>query len=154
MGKNLIILLSLALALALAACCNTRTKITYSYNGTVIRRVDKCGKTIFYYTKIDKGTSRIWVEYSGINDGFSGYLKFDDNGKVSILSGDGYFQSSNIDTSKFVYKRIIAHQKPNLGEDVYFIQLSTRYEQEKNRNTGTKVKVTYNDDITSKNIIE
>lgn len=143
MGKNLIILLSLALA----SCCNTRTEITYTYNDTVIKRIDKCGKTIFYYNKIDKGASRIWVEYSGINDGFSGYLKFDNNGKVSLLSGDGYFQASNIDTSKFVYKRIIAHQRPNLGEDVYFIQLSTRYEQEKNLNTGTKVKVIYNDDI-------
>lgn len=144
MCKNLIILLSFALAFA--SSCNPRTEITYRYNDTVIKRIDKSGKTIFYYNKIDKGAMSIWVEYSGINDGFSGYLIFDDNGKVSLLSGDGYFQASNIDTTKFVYKRILAYQRPNLGEDVYFIQLSTRYEKERNLNTGTKVKVIYSDD--------
>jgi len=53
--------------------------------------------------------------------------------------------SSNIDTSKFEYKRIFAHQRPDLGENVYFIQLATRYEIEKNLNTGTSIKVNYND---------
>ncbi|MCI5051038.1 MAG: hypothetical protein MRY57_01915, partial [Candidatus Pacebacteria bacterium] len=100
-------------------------------------------RTTFYYDRIDNNAPKIWVEYSGINNGFSGYLKFEGNGKVSLLSGDGYFQSSNIDTSKFKYKRILAYQRPDLGEDVYFIQLATRYEQEKNLNTGTKIKVTY-----------
>jgi hypothetical protein len=109
----------------------------------VIKRVDESGRTTFYYNKIDKGAPKIWVEYSGINDGFSGYLKFEGNGKVSLLSGDGYFQTSNIDTSKFTYKRILAHQRPVLGENVYFIQLATRYEQEKNLNTGTRIKVSY-----------
>ena len=126
------------------ACCNdTGTVITYSCNNTVIKRVDESGRTTFYYNKIDKGAPKIWVEYSGINDGFSGYLKFEGNGKVSLLSGDGYFQTSNIDTSKFTYKRILAHQRPVLGENVYFIQLATRYEQEKNLNTGTRIKVSY-----------
>ncbi len=139
MGKYLIFLL----ALTLTACCNIGTETTYSCNGTIIKRVDKCSKTTFYYGDINKSAGRIWAEYSGINDGFSGYLVFDDNGKVSILSGDGYFQAANIDTSKFVYKRIMAHQSPNLGGNVYFIQNSNRYEEEKNRNTGTKVKVIY-----------
>jgi len=143
MGKKLFLLL--LSAIVLASCCNTTTEITYSHSNAVIKRVDKCGKTIFYYNEIDKDTPKILVEYSGINDGFSGYLKFEDGGKVSLLSGDGYFQSSNIDTSRFEYKRIIAHQRPNLGKNVYFIQRATRYEQERNLNTGTKVKVIYND---------
>jgi len=145
MGKYLVIITTISLVIA--SCCNSRTVATYSYKDIIIKRVDRSGKTIFYYNTIDKGANSIWVEYSGINDGFSGYLKFDDNGKVSLLSGDGYFQTSNIDTSKFVYKKILAHQRPDLGEDVYFIQLSTRYEQERNINTGTKVKVIYNDDF-------
>ena len=143
MGKNLIVLL--LSVFGFASCCKTTMETTYSYNNTVIKRIDKNGKTIFYYNKIDNDVPKIWVEYSGINDGFSGYLKFEDNGKASLLSGDGYFQVSNIDTSKFEYKRIIAHQRPVLGENIYFVQLATRYEQEKNLNTGTKVKVVYRD---------
>jgi hypothetical protein len=139
MKKYMVIIL----ILSLTSCCNTHVETTYSYNGTVIKRIDKCGKTVFYYNNIGNDDSRIWVEYSGLNDGFSGYLKFDSDGKVYLLSGDGYFQSANIDTSKFEYKRILAHQRPNLGKEVYQIELSTRYEKEKNLNTGTKVKAIY-----------
>lgn len=129
----------------LNSCNDTGTEITYSYDNTLIKRVDERGRTTFYYNRIDNDAPKIWVEYSGINDGFTGYLKFEGNEKVSLLSGDGYFQSSNIDTSKFEYKRILAHQRPDLGENVYFIQLATRYEIEKNLNTGTSIKVNYND---------
>lgn len=130
--------------LTLTACCDIRTEITYIYNGTVIKRVDRCAKTTFYYGEIDKSAGRIWVEYSGINDGFSGYLKFEENGKVYLLSG-GYFQSSNLDTSKFEYKRILAYESPVLDSSVYQIQLSTRYERETNLNTESKVEVVYSD---------
>ncbi len=143
MCKKLIALL--LFAYMLTSCNDTGTEITYSYDNTVIKRVDERDRTTFYYNRIDNDAPKIWVEYSGINDGFSGYLKFEDNGKVRLLSGDGYFQSSNIDTSKFKYKRILAHQRPDLGKNVYFIQLATRYEQEKNLNTGTRIKVTYTD---------
>ena len=139
MKKHMVIIL----ILSLTSCCSTHEETTYSYNGTVIKRIDKCGKTVFYYNDISNDNSRIWAEYSGINDGFSGYLIFESDGKVYLLSGDGYFQSANIDTSKFEYKSILAFQRPNLGENVYQIQLSTRYEKEKNLNTGTKVKAIY-----------
>lgn len=125
------------------ASCDSRVEIVYSYKDIVIKRVDKNGKTIFYYDEIRKDSPRIWVEYSGINDGFSGYLKFDDSGKVSILSGDGYFQTVNDDTTKFEYRRIAAYQRPELTENVYFVQDAIRYEQEKNNGSVTKVNVTY-----------
>ncbi|MCC5922127.1 MAG: hypothetical protein JJU23_15735 [Cyclobacteriaceae bacterium] len=125
------------------ASCDSRVEIVYSYKDIVIKRVDKNGKTIFYYSEIRKDSPRIWVEYSGINDGFSGYLKFDDSGKVSILSGDGYFQTVNDDTTKFEYRRIAAYQRPELTDNVYFIQDAIRYEQEKNKGYVTKVNVVY-----------
>lgn len=141
MSNKLIMLL--LFAYMLNSCNDTRTEITYSHENTVIKRVDERGRTTFYYDRIDYDAPKIWVEYSGINDGFTGYLKFESNGKVSLLSGDGYFQSSNIDTSKFIYKRILAHQRPDIGGKVYFIQLATRFEKEKNLNTGTMIKVSY-----------
>src|SRR5699024_483203 len=123
----------------------SKDEIVYSYKDIIIKRVDESGKTIFYYNEINRDNPQIWVEYSGINDGFSGYIKFEDDGKVSLLSGDGYFQTSKIDTTKFKYRRIVAHQRPELSEDVYIIQLSTRYEKEKNLNSNTKVKASYPD---------
>ncbi|TKG88238.1 hypothetical protein EYV94_27265 [Puteibacter caeruleilacunae] len=129
MSKNLIVLLLFVLCFVYS--CDTGTKITYSYNNIEIKRINKSGKTTFYYNKVIKDVPKLWVEYSGINDGFS---------------GDGYFQSSNLDTSKFEYKRILSHQAPVLRENVCTIQLSTRHEQEKNLQTGTKVKAVYHED--------
>ncbi len=140
MYKYIIITL---LALTITSCCGLHTEVTYSYKDTKIIRIDECGKSTFYYNKYDKDSCMIWVEYSGINDGFSGYLIFKDNGKVLLLSGDGYFQTANADTSKFVYKRVYAGESPTLGKQVYFIMLSTRYEKERNLNTDTEVKVDY-----------
>lgn len=131
------------LVLFFSACCDTHEEITYSYGGVTIERVDEHGKTIFYYNNTFVEASRISVEYSGVNDGFKGYLKFENGGKVVLLSGDGYFKIENTDTSKFEYKRILAHQRPKDKDNVYFIQLSTRYEQEANQNSGTKVKAVY-----------
>jgi hypothetical protein len=111
----------------------------------IIKRVDICGKSMFYYNNCgqEKTAGLIWAEYSGINDGFKGYLVFHDNGKVHLLSGDGYFQSKDIDTTLFEYKRILAHQRPDLKENTYQIMLSSRYEQEFNDTTDTKVKAIY-----------
>ncbi len=139
-------IITLLLVIIMTSCCGLHTEITYRLKGTVIKRVDECGKSTFYYSDINKNAIRIWAEYSGINDGFSGYLKFEDNGKVWLLSGDGYFQTANKDTSKFEYKRIIAAQRPTLGKSVYFISLSTRHEKERNLDTNTDVKVIYNID--------
>jgi hypothetical protein len=137
----------IALVLILSSCCGLHTEVTYNYNGTTIKRVDECGITTFYYNSIEKNSGEIWVKYSGINDGFSGYLKFEEDGKVLLLSSDGYFQSKNMDTTKFEYRRIAKPgQIPELNESVYFVMLSTRYEKERNLNSKTKVKTEYNID--------
>lgn len=138
MNKYFVIILGLFFS----ACCETYVTTTYSYDGITIVRVDECGETSFYYKNIST-KERIFAKYSGINDGFKGYLKFEDGGKVLLLSGDGYFEVENIDTSKFEYKRIIAHQRPENKENVYFVQLSTRYEKKINIDSGTKVKAIY-----------
>jgi hypothetical protein len=126
-----------------SACCDTHEETTYSYDGVTIERVDECGKTIFYYNNTSADASRIFVEYSGINDGFKGYLKFENGDKVVLLSGDGHFKIENPDTSKFEYKRILAHQRPEIKDNVCFVQLSTRYEREENQNSRTRVKAAY-----------
>ena len=119
-------------------------EIKYSYNGVEITRFDFYGKTEFYYSENDSLNSGfIWAEYSGINDGFKGYLKFDENGKVFLLSGDGYFQSKDIDTSKFEYKRIYADNRLNDTSNVCEIMLSTRYEKEFNSKRKTEVEFIY-----------
>lgn len=123
--------------------CDSQSEITYSYNGVSIKRIDKYGKTTFYYNEIQNNAPKIWVEYSGINDGFSGYLLFSKNKKVYLLSGDGYFQSKNIDISKFEYKEIGAYERPMLSDSVYIIKDAIRYEKEFNNSFHTKVKVNY-----------
>jgi len=139
MKRYLIILLVL-----FYSCIDSDNEIYYSYKDVIIKRIDVAGETSFYYMNKESGsTSRIWAEYSGINDGFSGYLKFCDDGKVILFHGDGYYQSENVDTTKFIYKKILSYQTPKLGTSVYYISLSTKYEKERNANTGTKVIATY-----------
>lgn len=136
--------LILTLLVFCSSCCDTHLEVTYEYNGTVIKRVDECGISTFYYGEISKGSPKVWAEYSGINDGFSGYLVFDKHGKVMLLSGDGYFQSNNYATKKFDYKRI-SYEDVQLGKGVYYIMLATNIERERNMNTKNDVKATYND---------
>jgi hypothetical protein len=129
--------------LILFSCCGIHTEVTYSHKGTIVKRIDECGETTFYYgAKKDLG--KIWVKYSGINDGFSGYLIFGENGKVLLLSSDGNFQSQINDTTKFEYRRIERpNQKPELNKSVYFVMLSTRYEKERNSETQSEVIAQY-----------
>lgn len=136
------LLLFLVVLLMYSSCCDTHIEVTYKYEGVDIKRVDECGITTFYYGDISDQSPKIWVEYSGINDGFSGYLVFGEGGKVMLLSGDGYFQSTNSDTSKFEYKRISYEDVP-LGKGTYYIMLATNVERERNANTGSGVKATY-----------
>jgi hypothetical protein len=112
------------------SCCGLHTEIDYQFKNVNIKRIDVCGKSMFYYNKVgdEKIEGLIWAEYSGINDGFKGYLVFKDNGKVLLLSGDGYFQSKNIDTTYFDFRRITAFDRPDMKENVYMVMLSTRYE--------------------------
>lgn len=128
----------------LSSCCDTHMEVTYEYEGVVIKRVDECGMSTFYYGEISDTSPRVWAKYSGINDGFSGYLVFSENQKVMLLSGDGYFQSANINTSKLEYKRI-SYEDIALGKGVYFIMLATNVEKERNLDTGSGLKVEYKD---------
>ncbi len=143
--RTIYLIIILSILGLINSCCGLHTEIYYRFNDVNIKRVDVCGKSMFYYNKVDndKIEGLIWAEYSGINDGFKGYLVFQDNGKVLLLSGDGYFQSRDIDTTLFEYKRITAIDRPDLKENTYLIMLSTRYEQEFNDTTDTKVKAIY-----------
>jgi len=124
--------------------CTSKQIITYSYNGVTIKRVDYDSKTIFYYNDKDKRTVCIYAKYSGINDGFSGYLKYNnDNKKVLLLSGDGYFQTTNKDNLKFEYKRVHKPLDIVIDSTTYRIKLSTRYEREDSININSKVKAIY-----------
>lgn len=136
--------LAIVITFSLFSCCETRTEVDYSYNGTIIERVDECGKTTFYYRNGEKrADGKIWCEYSGINDGFTGYLRFSSDGKVEVLSGDGYFQSEGVDTSIFQFKRIYAYSRPTREKSVCEILLSTRHEQERNKKAKSGVKAVY-----------
>ncbi len=127
----------------LTSCCRLHTEVDYRYNGILIKRVDVCGETSFtYYDKDGKNKGKVWAEYSGMSGGFSGYLVFGEDQKVMILSGDGYFQTLNLDTTRFEYKRI-SYEDITLGKGVYFIMLATNYEKERNLETETEVEATY-----------
>ncbi|WP_439880134.1 hypothetical protein ACSX1A_13330 [Pontibacter sp. MBLB2868] len=127
-----------------SSCCGLHTEVKYEYGEAVVTRIDECGKTTFYYGNgQSRSSGRIWTEYSGINDGFSGYLIFSESGKVKILSGDGHFQSEGVDTTLFEYKRITASNRPESKESLYRIMLSTRYEQERNKQSNSQVKAFY-----------
>lgn len=128
----------------LSACCGKHSEIKYKYKDIIITRKDECGVTSFYYDDgEDEAYGKIWIEYSGINDGFNGYLVFHTDGRVSIFSGDGNFKSNSLDTARLHYKRILAHERPEVSDSVYYITLSTRYEKENNREGRTGIKARY-----------
>lgn len=141
--KIIIKVLLTSLLFTLFISCDSKVEIEYSYKDVVIKRVDENGKTSLYYSEVADNSPKIWVKYSGINDGFSGYLVFAENKKVYLLSGDGYFELANIDSTKFIYKNIETYERPELSENVYIIQNAIRYEKEKNKNFKSKVKVIY-----------
>lgn len=138
--KNWFVLVILILC---SSCCDTHIKVTYEHEGVVIRRVDKCGISTFYYGEISDKSPKVWAKYSGINDGFSGYLVFGKDSQVMLLSGDGYFESENNKTKQIDYRYIDATERPTLGKGVYYIMLATNVERERNANTGSGVKATY-----------
>lgn len=141
---NMRLFLYLILLVTFSSCCDIHTEVTYEYEDVVINRVDECGISTFYYGEISNTSPRVWAKYSGINDGFSGYLAFSENQKVTILSGDGYFQSANIDTNRLEYNRI-SYEDIDLGKGVYYIMLATKVEKEKNLDGGSGIKVEYKD---------
>lgn len=142
MKTNLILFL-----LLLTSCCGLHTEVTYEYNDITIKRIDECGESTFFYFKgKEKLNGKIWMEYSGINDGFDGYIKFSENGKVEILSGDGYFQSEDIDTNLFQVGRVYAYDRPKIGKTVCLISFSTEKEIEENKENNCEVNINYSID--------
>lgn len=134
----------LLLLLVCFGCCGVNNKSHYTYAGVTVTRIDECDRTIFYYGNGADRTNSIWVEYSGINDGFSGYLAFSKTGRVTLYSGDGYFQVQNPADSIFVLKRVLAFSAPTVGDSVCAIDLSTRYEEERNVKAKSSVRIRYN----------
>lgn len=129
-----------------SSCCETKKISKYTDGEVIITRVDRCDYTSFYYgDDINNAKGKIWVEYSGINDGFKGYLKFHEDGKVSLLSGDGYFQSENLDSTLFKYKRIASYQRPKISKNVCYLNLATKFENEGNIAEGSGIRVEYLD---------
>jgi hypothetical protein len=140
--KNWLVLMVLVFC---SSCCETHIEVTYEYEGTVIKRVDECGISTFYYGEISGKSPKVWAEYSGISGGFAGYLVFGKQGKVMLLSGDGYYQAKNNKTKQIDFSYIDATERPAPGKGVYYIMLATNVERERNANTGSGVKVTYDD---------
>jgi len=134
--------LQLVLVLVITVSCKN-DEIYYTHNNTTIKRVDTDGKSTFYYLKKGVENGKIWAKYSGINDGFRGYLKFEENGKVFLLSGDGYFQTKDIDTTLFNFKEIGAADEPGDYPNVCEIWFPFETEISWNQKSKTKVKVVY-----------
>jgi hypothetical protein len=128
--------------LFLSSCNTINDEVYYTYNNVTIKRIDTNGKTQFYYIKDGKESGEIWAEYSGINDGFSGYLKFEKNGKVSLLADDGYFQTKDIDTVLFKYEGFSDEPNYNVS-NICKIWYPIEAEQEKNKKSVSKVKIKY-----------
>lgn len=151
-GKNYIkkqkiemsrVLIQVLLVISLLSCNSVEKEITDSYKNHVVKRLDYSNRSILYYNSVGDESPRYVVEYSGLTNGFSGYLRFNENGQVELLSGDGYFKGYHIDTSKFHYKRILAHEIPELTQNVCVIKNATRYEKIENNKSTSNVTRSY-----------
>jgi len=124
--------------------CKKQT-IIYKYKDQVIKRVDFDSKSVFYNISSGNSEAKIWAEYSGINDGFSGFLEFGKNNRVTILVGDGYFQKENLDTTFFNYKYVLYHEKSKGGKNVCVINSILNREKIENNRDDTEIDVLYNE---------
>ena len=94
--------LLISISFILVSCCGLHTEVRYTYENITVVRIDECGKTTFYYEdNLGEKRGEIWLKYSGINDGFEGYLEFNKYQKVTLFISEGYFEKENIDTSLF-----------------------------------------------------
>jgi hypothetical protein len=93
--------------------------------------------------KNGKESGKIWAEYSGINDGFAGYLIFGKNGNVTLFNGDGYFQYKDIDSLLFKYKRYSGEESDFNLPNICRIWYPIEKEQYENKIHMTKVKIKY-----------
>ncbi|MEP0985613.1 hypothetical protein [Ekhidna sp.] len=138
--KQFIIIISVCLILS--SCCGTHSEITYSYSGSTIKRIDECGISNFYF----KGESEpfVYVEYSGINDGFGAYFEFNKS-TLTLLSGDGHFIVNESDTTIFNHKRIGAYQRPKVTGSVCYISYPLTKERRENSNTDVLIEYEIDD---------
>lgn len=131
----------------ISSCCGLHTEVKYEYQNVVLTRIDECGITTLYYGN-DTGEKygKIWMEYSGINDGFDGYVKFEKGGKITIMSSDGLFKSENLNLAYFVLDDDFSYSRPEIGDSICYIALSTSYEKENNAKGKTGVDIEYDID--------
>jgi hypothetical protein len=140
------VLFLISLLVTINSCCGLHHEIIYTHNKIQIKRIDECGKTTFYYTS-KENVGSICAKYSGINDGFSGYLQFESNGRVTLFSGDGYFKLENTDTTLFSFNRINGYENaPEISDSVCWILLNTDEEQKRNRDDKSGIRAVYNID--------
>jgi len=142
--KNYIIKCLLIIGLGNLLSCTSNETI-YNCNGIEIKRIDTPGKSRFYYYAGDSLiTGLIYSRYSGINDGFDGYLEFRGEGKVQILVGDGYFISEDVDSTLFSYKYISTIDVPRVDSVTCIISFPIEKEIRNLENKKSGVSITYN----------
>ncbi|MHA4740649.1 hypothetical protein [Dyadobacter sp. MSC1_007] len=107
------------------------------FNRTV-KRVDTPGRSRFYYPADSDGKGVIWAEYSGINDGFEGYLIFQDD-KVVLVVGEGHFESKDIDSTIFMHRRSNWTEKDTAN--TYRVAFPQEYEKNRNKGRYSQVKI-------------
>ena len=135
--------IQLFLLFAISSSC-TNDITYYSYKNVTIKRVDNDRKSTFYYLKNGIENGKIWAEYSGINDGFRGYLKFGEKGNVELLSGDGYFQTKNTDPTLFNYRRIYSSDTNFKLANICAVWYPIEAEKSWNKKAKTtKIKIIY-----------
>jgi hypothetical protein len=135
---NILLILGL---LIWAEQCQTYT-FYYSYGDRTVKRIDTPGKSEFYYPADADGKGVIWAEYSGINDGFEGYLIFQDD-KVVLVESEGYFQSKEIDSTIFMHRRFSWTEKDTAN--TYRIAFPQEYEVNRNKAGYSQVTVRRSD---------
>ena len=132
------------IVLLFCSCSEEKIETIYAYKGVEILRLDRPGSTEFYYSKNGiNHEGKISAIYSGINDGFAGYLVFHENGTVTLVKTDGYFQLDGSKDSLFKLMNYPLRSGIKSGENVYEILLSRRYEKMRNKDSYTNVSVKY-----------
>lgn len=99
-------ILTFCFVILLLSCTNK--KITYSYDDTIVTRIDKDGEVTFYYGDLEDSTNEhpfIRASYSGFNSGVDAFLKFNDDRTVELIHyGMGSFTQSDKGNSKIYMK--------------------------------------------------
>lgn len=136
--------------------CSERP-IFYEYEGVTITRIDKSNGIYFFYGKCpdiksDCRKSYIKATYRGFNSGMQGYIVFNNDKTVKVISNAAYFEQIGENTNLYLSKK-----KENSTEssnwirkayeigypNVRYISDSINEEKEKNERKISDVKATY-----------